>query len=104
VASFLGKVCGTGVEAKELQTAARLAIRKAVSPEVVEGVTAGGGNDLSALEIVTAITDVDTVMTALVECDDSIVPPTDATALDALTKIAINRAVTVMGPCLDVET
>jgi len=105
VASFLGKVCGTGVETKELQTAARLAIQKAVSPEVVEGVTAKGGKeDLSTLEIVAAVTNVDTVTTAMVECDDSIVPPTDATALDGLTKIAINRAVTVMAPCLDVET
>jgi len=54
VASFMSKVCGTGIETEKLQSAARLAIQKAVSPEVDEGVTAEVAKEnLSALTIVT---------------------------------------------------
>jgi len=59
---------------------------------------------LSALTIVTAVTDIDTVTTAMVECNDSTVPPTAATALDGLTTIAIYRAATAVCQSLDIGT
>jgi len=40
----------------------------------------------------------------MVECDDSIIPPTATIALDRQTTIAINRAATAMCQSLDVET
>jgi len=104
VASFLGKVCGTGIETKKLQNAARLAIQKAVSPEVVESVIVEVGNkDLSTLKIVAAVTNIDTVTIAMVEGDDSIVPPTNVIAWNDLTTIATNRVLAAICPCLDVE-
>jgi len=105
VASFLSKVCGTSRETKKLQDAARIGIQKAVSPDVIGEVTGEVlKGSLSALPIVTAVTDVDTGTTAIVECNVPTVPPTTVTALDVLTTSSINRATTPVFPSPDVET
>jgi len=104
VASFLGRVCGTDPETERLQAAARLAIQNAISPGGSEAVTpAVAEGDPSTLEIVTAITGIDTLTTRMVECLDPIVPLTDTAVLSGLTTIAINREV-IVGPCLNVDT
>jgi len=105
VASFLSKVCWTSRETKKLQDAARIAIQKGVSPDVMGEVTGEvlkGG--LSALPIVTAVTDVKAGTIAIVECIDPTVPPTTLIALDVLTTSAINRVVNAVFTSPDVET
>jgi len=104
VALFLGKVCGTGIETTKLKDAARLAIQKAVSPEVMGGVfVVVESGDLSTLNITAAVSQTKTATTAMVESDDSIVPPTNAIASNDLTTIATNRVLAEVGLCPDVE-
>jgi len=90
VASFLSRVCGTGKETQKLQDAARLAIQKGVTQDVVEGVTgevAKGG--LPTFAIVAAATDVEAGAIETVECDDSTVLPTTVAILDARQRLQL---------------
>jgi len=105
VASFLSKVCGTSVETQKLKDAARTAIQKGVSPDVVGNVTGDLSTEvLPAVPLVTAVTDVDQGIISTVECDEPSGPVTAVVDVDVSTRNAVNRESSMVVPSSIVET